>query len=485
MSDLEQASREELLERLAAAAELIGQQASTIAGLELLVAQQAARIAELERMVGRSSRNSSLPPSREGLDKPPPRSTRTRSGRKPGKQPGAAGTTLSQVDNPDQTVAHYPSACGRCAGDLDAAVVVGEPVRRQVFDVPEPVVTVTEHQMFALCCTACGAVTRAAAPAEATAPACYGPGATAIAAYLSAQHHIPVDRVVEILADLVGIAVSPGWVMAALQRVKACLASTNAAIRAAIAAAPVAHFDESVTRVAGHNHWLHTAATAWLTAYHIDEHGRSAASIEAFGILPLFRGVAIHDAYSPYSAYTDCLHALCNQHVIREATGIGEFDPTARADGWAADLINLLGDAYRWVGHWREQGHHQLPQFKQNDLHSRYDAIIERALSLHPPRPGKQTAARKLALRLQTRKSEYLRFTTDFDVEFTNNVAEQAIRMVKTKTKVSSGFRTLAGAQTFLAIRGYISTTRKNGLRAIQALRDALSGKPWMPPQPT
>jgi transposase len=478
VSDVEWLPREELLSRLAVAAELIGQQAA-------LIEQQAARIAELERVVGRSSRNSSLPPSREGLDKPPPRSTRTKSGRKPGKQPGAAGTTLCQVDKPDHSVAHYPSVCAGCAGGLDEAVVAGEPVRRQVFDVPEPVVAVTEHQLFALCCAGCGAVTRAPAPAGVSAPACYGPGVTAFAAYLSAQHHIPVDRVVEILADLAGIAVSPGWVVAALQRAKAAVGSANAAIRDAIAASSVAHFDESVTRVAGHNHWLHTAATAWLTAYHIDEHGRSAKSIEAFGILPRFAGVAIHDAYSPYRAYTDCLHALCNQHVIREATGIGEFDSRARTDGWAADLVDLLGDAYRWVGHWRGQGHHRLPEFKLNDLHERYDHLIDRALRLHPPRPGKQTPARNLALRLQNRKEEFLRFTTDFTIEFTNNTAEQAIRMIKTKTKVSNGFRTLTGAQTFLAIRGYISTTRKNGVRAIHALRDALAGKPWMPPQAT
>jgi transposase-like protein len=63
-----------------------------------------------------------------------------------------------------------------------------------------------------------------------------------------------------------------------------------------------------------------------------------------------------------------------------------------------------------------------------------------------------------------------------------NNTAEQAIRMIKVKTKVSGGFRTLRGAATFLAIRGYISTVRKNGVRAAHALRDALLGNLWIPP---
>src|SRR5574342_123425 len=224
-------SRDELLALVAAQRQTIEAQARLIAEQANQIAEQAARIAELERMVGRNSRNSSQPPSQDGLDKPPPRSTRRRSGRKPGKQPGAAGTALSQVALPDRTVVHYPSACRRCAATLDAAEVVGEPVRRQVFDLPAPVVEVTEHQLVALCCAHCGAVTRADAPAWAAAPACYGPHLTSLAAYYAAQHHIPVDRVAEILADTAGARVSAGWVSQACGRQQAAVAAANAAIR--------------------------------------------------------------------------------------------------------------------------------------------------------------------------------------------------------------------------------------------------------------
>lgn len=477
MSGLEQASREELLAVVAAQARLIEEQAAALA-------QQGARIAELERRLGRNSRNSSTPPSQEGLDKPPPRSMRRKSGRKAGKQPGAPGAGLAQVAVADREVEHFPPSCGRCALPLRRDAVAGDVVRRQVFDVPEARVEVTEHQLFAVGCGGCGAVTRAPAPAGVLAPACYGPTVTAMAAYLSAQHHIPTGRVAEILADLAGVEVSAGWVSDACRRVSDAVAPANEAVKDALAAAPVAYFDESVTRVAGRNHWLHTAATATLTAYHIDEHGRSKESIEAFGILPRFAGVAMHDAYSAYNSFT-CTHALCNAHVVREATGIGEYDPAARAEGWADDLVNLLGDAHRWVGHWRQQGHHRLPDFKLDELYRRYDRLVNRALDLHPPRTGKQTPARNLALRLRERRDELLRFAADFTVGFSNNTAEQAIRMIKTKTKVSGGFRTLTGAQTFLALRGYISTIRKNGRRALRALRDALTGNPWMPTAPT
>ena len=446
-----------------------------------LIEELQARVADLGRQAGRNSQNSSTPPSADGLAKPPPRSMRKRSGRRPGKQDGAAGSHLAQVAVPDERERHFPARCGGCDRRLRRGDRTGEPVRRQVFDVPEMTVRVIEHELHVARCRACGTVTRADAPGWASAPAVYGPNVTALAAYLSAQHHIPVARVAEILLDTCGIEVSTGWVATACERAGAAVADANAAIADGIAAARVAHFDEGVTRVAGRNHWMHTAATATLTAYHIDEHGRGVEAIKAFGILPHFTGVAVHDAYAGYGAFTACTHALCNAHAVRELAGIAEFD-AACGDDWAEQMIDLLGDAYRWAGAWHREGHTQLPEFKADDLRRRWDQLTARALQVHPPRPGKQTPARNLALRLRDRREEFLRFTTDFAVAFSNNIAEQAIRMVKVKTKVSGGFRTLHGAQTFLAIRGYISTVRKNGMRAAHSLREALLGSPWMPP---
>ena len=176
---------------------------------------------------------------------------RARTGRKPGKQPGTSGTTLSQVAVPDEEVLHFPAVCDGCGDGLEpAAEPAGDPVIRQVFDVPEVRVRVTAHLLHVLACTGCGALTRAVAPVGVSAPAVYGPMVTMLAGYLAAQHHIPVARVVEILADLAGIDVSPGWVMTAGTRMAAAVAPANEAVKDAIADAPVAHFDETVRHVA-------------------------------------------------------------------------------------------------------------------------------------------------------------------------------------------------------------------------------------------
>nr|WP_277351290.1 DUF6444 domain-containing protein [Micromonospora sp. HNM0581] len=143
--------------------------------------------AELRRRLGLTSKNSSKPPSSEGLDKPPVTSTRTRSGRKPGKQPGSAGTALSQVPVTETEVDHYPPECGNCGGGLDPmAGPAGDPVVRQVFDVPEVRVRVTAHLLHQLPCSGCGARTRAVASPGVSAPAVYGPTVTMLAAYLAA-----------------------------------------------------------------------------------------------------------------------------------------------------------------------------------------------------------------------------------------------------------------------------------------------------------
>jgi transposase len=140
------------------------------------------RIAELETRLKQASRNSSKPPSSEGLGKPAPRSLRKESGRKPGGQGGHQGTTLAQVARPDREVRHEPGCCGRCGAALAGRPVTGVE-RRQVFDLPPVKVTVTEHQLIEREC-ACGHRTKATAREGAKAPVQYGPRIAAIIIYL-------------------------------------------------------------------------------------------------------------------------------------------------------------------------------------------------------------------------------------------------------------------------------------------------------------
>src|SRR5260221_12600076 len=129
----------------------------------------------------------------------------------------------------------------------------------QVTDVPRFGPVVTEHQMIARRC-GCGTVTAAPAPAGVTAPVQYGPRLTAIGAYLWHGQFLSRNRTGQVLAELFGVTVSPGAVTAMVNRVAAALGPALEAIRGEVAAAPVAHFDETGFRVAGKLAWVHSAS---------------------------------------------------------------------------------------------------------------------------------------------------------------------------------------------------------------------------------
>lgn len=226
------------------------------------------RIASLEARLGKNSKNSSKPPSSDNpFAKPPPRSLRKRSGRRPGKQPGEPGVRLEPAPVPDRVVGHAPQWCVGCGADLGDAPVVGRR-RRQVFDLPPIHLEVIEHVVEVRVC-ACGRHTEARFPAQASAPTCYGPGLAAVATYLLARQHLPVARTAELLADCFGADVSTGWLAGLMPDAEARLAGFAALTREQLRAAPVAHFDETGARVGGKLWWVHVACTDHLTLYHL------------------------------------------------------------------------------------------------------------------------------------------------------------------------------------------------------------------------
>jgi transposase len=230
------------------------------AGLAVRLEQALARIAELEARLRLSSANSSKPPSSDGLAKPAPKSLRAKTGRGPGRPAGQPGSTLEQVADPDVIVRHVPAVCAQCGDDLAAAVEVGM-ARRQVFDVSDPKVVVTEHQIVTVAC-GCGHHTTASAPTEATAPAAYGPRLAAIGVYLRHGQFLSAGRTADALRDLFGAPVAPATVACWVNRTAlGIIERVLPVIRDRIATAPVVVFDETGMRTDGRSAWLHSAST--------------------------------------------------------------------------------------------------------------------------------------------------------------------------------------------------------------------------------
>ena len=476
MSGSEGVSLERLLARLE-------ELESRVVALELENAELRAENAELKRRLGQNSRNSSNPPSADGPGQaPPPRSLRRKTGRRPGKQPGAQGFSLELVDDPNVVLDYVPDSCRGCGAVLHDAASAGV-VRRQVTDIAPVTATVTEHRLYQRRC-GCGKITTADAPVGvAAAPASYGPNLRAWVVYALVFQHIPVARVVELVTDLSGARPSTGWVCQVLRDTATVLVGVEKLIRTLLTAAYILHVDETGAKVTGARWWLHVAATDRLTSYHLDR-SRGRPAITELGVLDGFTGVVVHDCWASYNAYTDCQHALCAAHIARELVAADETQPGQHWPTQALDALFALNTA---AHHARDHNRSAIPPDVTDPLLKSWRHAILVGLAQHPARPGrKQSKTRNLLERLHTKEADVLRFAHDLSVPFTNNQAERDLRPTKTQMKISGTFRSEVSATAWARIRGYVSTARKHGINAFDAITAAVTGNPWTPtPSPT
>lgn len=464
--------------------ELLLNALTRISELEKQVAVQEATIQELRDKLAKNSSNSSKPPSSDGLKKPRTRSLRQKGQRPLGGQPGHKGNTLEMVAEPDYVEQHPVTCCPHCQTDLSHTESIGYE-KRQLFDIPPVRIEVTEHRAEIKQCPGCGQQVKGTFPAHVTQPTQYGPRLKAQASYLNNYHFIPLARTEELLTDFYGQSPSEAVIIATNNQLVDQINPTLESIIQQLIAADVVNFDESGMRVADKLHWLHVAGTAKLTYYHV--HGkRGQTGMEAGGILPHFQGGAVHDHWSPYMKFDNCQHYFCNAHHLRELKFVEEqYQQT-----WATEMAQLLLDIKAEVEAAPEAAA-SLPPERLAHYEAKYDEIIAAGLAANPPPddpPPKKRGRRKQAPpknlldRLLKHKSGILAFMYDFCVPFDNNLAERDVRMVKVKQKVSGAFRTQTGADTFCAIRSYISTVRKHGHNVIDAMYDAFIGQPFMPP---
>ena len=484
MADAPEDRFAELVAQNASLTALVAEQTCLIATLSAANAKLTSEIVELRARLDMNSRNSSKPPSSDGYAKPAPKSRRIRSGNKAGKQPGDPGRHLALRDQPDTTRIHTPSSCQRCGNDLADAEVTGT-VRRQVFDLPPVALLCTEHHAQRRRCV-CGTQTSGIFPAEATAPACYGPALRAYVCYLVTRQHIPIARVAELLRDAYQAPVSTGTIVAMVQQgatmLKPFLTHTTDLLRES----DVVHADETGLHVQALLQWVHPVSTTELTLYHLDAE-RGTAAMNAMGVIEHLHGVLVHDGRAPYRRYTNVTHALCNAHHLRELQAVA--DTTGQL--WASEMIELLCDTWTRVLDAKQQ-HLALDADTLATIRSEYRTIIAAGHSVNaPPVPTgkrgrpKRSKAANLLLRLDTYTDDVLRFATDFSVPWDDNLAERDIRMVKIAQKISGGFRSNDGAEAFLAFRSYLSTAAKQGVNRLDALQQLFNGNPWMPTAPT
>jgi len=469
------------------------------------------RVAELERQLRMDSSDSGTPPSKERIGarerrraerrKRDASERERRKDRKPGGQPGHPGKGLSRDPAPDERrEADPPAQCRRCGTGLDGAADAAWSWA-QVWDVTI-MRHVVEYLLPGLRCPCCGTVTTAAVPAGAHAGSVsYGPVLNAAAILLAAYGNVPPERAAKLIGMLLRMPVSAGFIDKANARLDGRLDSAgfDAAMQAALVQEPVLAADETPVNVltpdidpgtgevvpgAAQVMVIRTPAEklVWLTALS----SRRAEGITA--LLAFFAGFLIVDGYTAYQQLSGQLAGIqqCCQHVIRRCRAVSRLGPGS-LQSWAAEVITVLRQAHQAVEDALARGSPALDADLLNGLRERYDEAVSFGIIHNRLRDwdgGGNHPGYVLGCWLREHAGQVWLFTTEFEVEWTSNSAERAVKGPKRHQAVSGYWHTQATLGRWCRIRSYLDSAANHGLTALEAISTALAGRPWLPAAP-
>jgi len=425
-------------------------------------------ITELKNRLNSNSTNSSKPPSSDGYKKKPALPRKKKG--KQGGQKGHKGRTLHQVDNPDKVINCTPDNCSCGHKFTNDQLVLSE--TRQVFDLPQPKLEVTEYLIHKATCPLCGILHKGTTPKGVNAPVQYGNKVKAYVVLLNVHFKLPFKKIQLLFNDLFGYSINESTVYTASQQCYQKLGESEEIIKSKIAESDVIHADETGLRVAGKLHWLHTATTLLHTYLFVHEKRGSIALESDKSILDKIIGWLVHDCWSSYFSFKKLNHAICGAHILRELEGLVEIGQSK----WAKVFKSFLMSVYKMPFEERIK--------RRQFIESRYNHICHLGEKSEPPpikTPGKKgrykrTKGRNLVERLIREQDAVLAFAFNSNVPFTNNLAERDIRPAKIKQKISNCFRTFTGAEIYARIEGFVSTTRKQNYNVFSELCATFDG---------
>ena len=432
------------------------------------VLAQAAQIEELTRRIGelearlggppKTPDNSSLPPSQ---GRKPNRAER----RAAKKRNGRPGVFRALAANPDRIVASVAEHCPHCEHTLTAADQVGFHAYDHIELPPiRPVITrIHRHRGV---CPSCRRGFSAPPPAAMPPGSPFGPDLTALILHLHLTQAIGFERLVRLLDEVFGVRLSEGALANMLARAGTPLTAAAETAAAEVRRSKVVASDETSARVEGKNWWQWVVLSS-TAVHHLIADSRSAAVLTDF-LGETKPEVWVADRYAAQAGH-GTERQLCLAHLLRDA----QYAIDAGDTGFALGFYKLLQRAVA-IGRRR-------PQLKDTTL-AQYRADLDRRLDRLLAVSPTTAAGQKLARGIRKCRGDLFVFITRRDVPTTNNQCERALRPSVIFRKVTGGFRSQWGAHTYADALSVIATGRLHGRSALQALRDALAGRPILVP---
>ena len=454
------------------------EQKEEIEQLRVQLTALATELASLREQIGRSSRNSSKPPSSDGPGfKPPAR--RKGSGRKRGGQPGhpGSGPELLPIERVDEVMDHHPDACRRCGTLLEGED--SDPLRHQVIEIPPITPVVIEHRLHRLVCPCCSTSTCATLPADVEASP-YGPRLSSLVGLLGSVFPLSFSKTQALLDQLLGVEISRGALAKVRQRLSAALAQPMQEALAFARQQPVAYVDETGAPTGnadgnnptGKRGWQWVMVTAVVTVFIQGLSRSTAAAIELLG--STFGGIVVSDRFSAYNHLPTQQRQLCWAHLIRDLTAIAER-PGASAE-FGAQLLELQQQLF---GHWHryKDGTIDWPALQQScrPIRQAFEARLQQVVELGAQRRERTPWAStvRTCRKLLKVTGALWTFLEIEGIEPTNNAAERALRQSVIQRKISHGVQSTKGAICRSRLLTVTTSLRQQGRDVWQFLEQA------------
>ena len=404
---------------------------------------------------GKNSKTSNTAPSTD-VGRSNAKSLRESSGKKVGGQTGHEGSTLLMSTTPDLQIQHTLNYCNHCGADLSTTENTFLEKRQEIV-IPPVTAQYVEHLVYKKKCTCCQQISQSNFPAHIKSPIQYGANVAAQVAYLSVYQYLPMYRITDAMQSMYGIRMSVGTVKNMLSQMAQKALPSYHIIQQKIQDSKVVGGDETGSKIAGKTGWFFTWQNSALT-FIAASTSRGFATIQSYFEDGFKKAVYVSDCLAAQLKVAAHKHQLCVVHLLRE---LNNFEDALQCN-WSKGLKTLLQQSISIKNELTTIDY----QTKPNNVIAITNQIYQH---LQIPVTTTNNKLNAFVERLQKHQNSLLTFLDFEDVPPDNNGSERAIRNIKVKTKVSSQFRTIEGAQEFAILRSVADTAIKNNQNPITA----------------
>jgi transposase len=420
------------------------------------------RIGQLEARLRKNPQNSSLPPSTlHPHAKPKPRGKP--SGRKRGGQKGHPKHERALVppEEVTETIPLRPAHCRSCGGELSGDDP--QPLRHQVFELPEIKPIITEYQRHRLTCPCCGVQTAAALP-DGVGRGQSGPRLTAFVALLMASFRQSKRRTALFVETVLNIPCSAAWTVKLQNLATKALRPCYEELRELLPRSDAVWMDETPTKQANRKVWLWTALTKRFTVFAVRLSRAAEVPKELLG--EKYSGVVTSDRYAGYDWIDK--RQLCCGHLLRDFQSL--IDSGHRR---AKQIGTRLKDSFQELfHHWHDYREGRITHRAMRGRIRKlqwpvYEALEAGTLKLRGKPAG-------MCQHILDRFDHLWTFLDHAGVEPTNNASERALRHGVIWRKLSFGTQSASGSRFVETLLSVIETCRQQGHNVIHFITQAV-----------